>query len=231
MVRVRAPTSTTRPSGSWRITTRVASQARRRDHLIALTGRTGVDVVVKRGLCHQRQRVRLDLSHRWRSCRNVVRVSRSPVESLARRGQRLHEQSAGLGRETSTDDDHAVLVLVHVEGRGSSAVASFDEPQLSGRRDASRARSARRDTPYRPGPRRASGPRSRVSPRASARALSRRRARRGRALRSTEAASQALAPHVLALAPRPGPVPPARPASARRTEIRCSSRCPRRTPG
>src|SRR5437660_607033 len=30
MVRVSAPTSTTRPSGSWRITTRLASHARRR---------------------------------------------------------------------------------------------------------------------------------------------------------------------------------------------------------
>ena len=31
MVRVRAPISTTRPASSWRITTRLASQARRRD--------------------------------------------------------------------------------------------------------------------------------------------------------------------------------------------------------
>jgi hypothetical protein len=83
------------------------------DNLVALARRAGIDPVVQRGLREQRQRVRLLLSHRGRFRGNVLRA-RSRVQSLARRGQRLHEHGARLGREPPTDDDHAVFVLIHV---------------------------------------------------------------------------------------------------------------------
>ncbi len=96
MVRVRAPTSTTRPSRACCITTRLASQARRRarfrgnvlavfedglagligvgegrgvdvDHyLVSLAGGTGVDAVMESRLREQCQRVRLPLGLRGR---------------------------------------------------------------------------------------------------------------------------------------------------------------------
>ena len=103
MVRVRAPTSTTWPSGSRRITTRLASHRQalgslRRDPCatfengladasafasteastwtttVSLAWRAGVDAVMKRGLGQQRQSVRLLLGERRRFRGNVKRI-------------------------------------------------------------------------------------------------------------------------------------------------------------
>src|SRR5436190_18627126 len=103
IVRVRASTSTTRPSWPCRITTRLASHARRCDvpagtravledrltgligvgedfgvdvdhHLVSLCRCAGIDTVVEGGLREQGQRIRLLLGHRRRVRRNVYRA-------------------------------------------------------------------------------------------------------------------------------------------------------------
>jgi hypothetical protein len=97
------------------------------DDLVALARRAGIDPVVKRGLGEQRERVRLLLSRR-RFRGNVARNGacvcsvRLLVQRLARCGQRLLEHGACLGSQAPADDDHPVLVLVHVQGAGLVAV-------------------------------------------------------------------------------------------------------------
>ena len=92
------------------------------DHLVPLTRRAGINLVVEGGLGEERQRVRLLLGHRGRFRRNVVgdggrtRAAYSLIQRLARGGQRLPEHGARLGCEPPSDDDHAVFVVIHVQG-------------------------------------------------------------------------------------------------------------------
>ena len=155
MVRVRAPTSSTRPSAVCRITTRLASHARRRDvsaETCVPSWRTDcpghgrrpgtarperrIDPVVKGCLGEQAQRVRLLLGQRGRFRGNVgrsarVRGPRLPIQRLAGRGERLYEQRSDLRSEPTANDPHAVLVLIHVQGPASvapRALAGLGQP-------------------------------------------------------------------------------------------------------
>ena len=143
-MRVLAPTSTMRPSGSCCITTRLASHARRcdvpagtrapssktdwagslrvRQHrridvdhdLVALARGARVDAVMKRRLRQQRQRVGLLLGHGQRIALRLP-LARLLVQRLASRGQRLHKQRAGLGSQPAPDSHHAVFALIHLQ--------------------------------------------------------------------------------------------------------------------
>jgi len=92
------------------------------DDLVALARGAGIEIMVERGLRKQGQGVCLLLGHRGRFRGNVlraisrVRAASSLIQRLASRGQRLHEDSARLRRQPSPDDDHAVFVLIHVQG-------------------------------------------------------------------------------------------------------------------
>jgi hypothetical protein len=144
MVRVRASTSTTRPSRPCRITTRLASHARRWDvpagtrapssrtdwpdcsgsartsaidvdhYLVALARGAGIDAVVQGRLREQRQGVRLLLDHRRRVAFRLF--SASPlIQRLAGGSQRLHEQRADLRGQPPADTDGTVGVGIHVQ--------------------------------------------------------------------------------------------------------------------
>ena len=150
MVRVRAPTSSTRPSAVCRITTRLASHARRRDvsaETCVPSWRTDcpghgrrpgtarperrIDPVVKGCLGEQAQRVRLLLGQRGRFLVNVcwagARLGRPRllIQRLAGRGECLHEQRSGLRRQPAADDHHAVLVVIHVQRAARMAPRGF----------------------------------------------------------------------------------------------------------
>jgi len=85
------------------------------DDLVSLCGCARIDTVVQRRLGDEDQRVRLLLAHRRRFRGNVSCV-RLLIEGLTGRGQRLHEHGADLRRQPPADDDHAVFVLIHVQG-------------------------------------------------------------------------------------------------------------------
>ncbi len=90
-------------------------------HLVALSRGAGVDPVVQRRLCQQRQRVRLLLLHRRRFLGHVRRaggrIRGAPllIQRLSRGGQRLHEQGADLRCQPPFDPHRAVAVRIHVQ--------------------------------------------------------------------------------------------------------------------
>jgi hypothetical protein len=87
------------------------------DDLVSLARGTGIDPVVKRRLRQQCQRIRLQLTHR-RRVHHVLVPARLLIERVAGRGQRLHEQRAGLWLQPPANDRHTVFVLIHVQGAG-----------------------------------------------------------------------------------------------------------------
>jgi len=86
-----------------------------------LPGAPGIDAVVQRRLCQQRQRVGLLLLQRGRFRGNVAapgiveRPVSALIQDLARRVQRLGEELADLGLEPSAHDHHAVVVPIHAQ--------------------------------------------------------------------------------------------------------------------
>jgi len=91
------------------------------DHyLVAIARGAGIELVVKCRLGEQGQRICLLLGHRRRFRGNSLagvreRLPRSLIQSLPCRLQRLHDHGADLRREAAADDDHTVLVLMHVQ--------------------------------------------------------------------------------------------------------------------
>jgi len=80
------------------------------DHLVSLSWRARVDAVVEGRLRDEGERIGLLLGHGGRLRGNVPLM-----QGLTRRGQRLHEDGADLGRQPPSENDHAVLVLIHVQ--------------------------------------------------------------------------------------------------------------------
>ena len=87
------------------------------DDLVPLARGAGIDPVVKRRLGQQRERIRLQLTER-RRVHQVLVAARLLIERVAGRGQRLHEQRAGLWLQPPADDRHTVFVLIHMHGAG-----------------------------------------------------------------------------------------------------------------
>jgi len=80
------------------------------DHLVSLSWRARVDAVVEGRLRDEGERIGLLLGHGGRLRGNVPLI-----QGLTRRGQRLHEDGADLGRQPPSDRHHAVLILIHVQ--------------------------------------------------------------------------------------------------------------------
>ena len=107
-----------------RLTRRIRIRQYRRvdmdHHLIALARRAGVETVMQGRLREQGQRIGLLLRHRGRFRGNVDRrieglLAALLVQGFAGRIQGPHEDSAGLGCQPSAEDDHTVLILIHME--------------------------------------------------------------------------------------------------------------------
>src|SRR5712691_8710156 len=91
------------------------------DHLVTLSRGAGIEPMVECRLREQRQRICLLLGHgrgirHGVSQRRSLLATRSLVQRLARRGQRLHEQRSHFRLQPSANDYHAVVVLIHVKG-------------------------------------------------------------------------------------------------------------------
>jgi hypothetical protein len=86
------------------------------DHLVALTRRAGIELVMESRLREQRQGIRLLLGHGRRVARRFTLAlgSRPLVQRLARCRDRLYEQRPHLWIEPPPQHHHAVLVLVDV---------------------------------------------------------------------------------------------------------------------
>ena len=94
------------------------------DHdLIMLARRAGIDSVMERGFCEKSQRIGLLLSHGRRLTGRVGKrrgISGAVllIQVLTRRGQRLRQERADIRGEASTDDDHAIVIVIHVQSSG-----------------------------------------------------------------------------------------------------------------
>jgi hypothetical protein len=90
------------------------------NYLIALARRARVETLMQGRLREQGQRIGLLLRHRGRFRGNVERRIEglsAPllVQGFAARIQGPHEDGTGLGCQRSSEDDHTVLILIHVE--------------------------------------------------------------------------------------------------------------------
>ena len=94
------------------------------DDLVALSWCPRSDTVVQRRLGNEDQRVRL-LLRRGRRFRGNVACVRPLIQCLTGRGQGLHEHGADLRRQPPADDDHAVFVLIHMQGAARVTVSGL----------------------------------------------------------------------------------------------------------
>jgi hypothetical protein len=92
-------------------------------HLVALAWSAGIEAVMQRCLREQGQRIGLLLGDRDRfrgdlvgSCIEGCPLPAPLIQALPGRKQGLLEQRSHLGLESSSDDHHAVLGLIHMQG-------------------------------------------------------------------------------------------------------------------
>ena len=85
------------------------------DHLIPLARGPGIEVVVKGRLGNHAERVGLLLAEAGRIAIRIVHTSLR-IHPIAGGGERLAEYRADLRREPAADDQHAVFILIHVQG-------------------------------------------------------------------------------------------------------------------
>ena len=206
-------------------------------HLVPFSRRAGIEPVVKRCLREQGQRVRLLLGHRrgvrgWIGRASGCLLTPAPlVQRLAGRCQCFPEQGPDLWREAASDNHRAVLVLVHVKrparvlprGLSGLGLSVYSPPAPDDPLDVGgRARPCHRQQPLF---------RLRRGDPGQSPDLGVRRLPHERALGLAVEGLPGRAPPGPSLGPHQDRVPPASSATRRRSGIRYSSRCGRRTRG